>query len=262
MKYRNTEENLAYENAMKLMNYSNSHFDVRDEYGASIDTIYLRNFRIDDTLNGRMYSPGVMGIENKVSKGRLKMVADSKKLIECDYNAMHCMLFADLYGHALPLGDTYMNMLPAGMKTKANRQAIKMCFLRMLNCPSRQSALLSFREPMKDADGHTFRSPSHVIDCIASLLGTLVQHLYTERLGLRLANIESKIMTDVVQCFVALGKVVLPVHDSALVLSEDAELLATTMANTYRRHMQVERVINITCSTFVDGSVVKEDCSR
>lgn len=262
IKYRNTKVNLSYEENMRMMNSNNAKFDVRDEFNTEVDTIYSRKFRESILYNGRMYSVGVMSIENRETKGRLKMLADTKQLAECDYAAMHLMLMADTHGYQLPHGDAYMNMLPDDMKSASNRQVIKLCFTRLVNCDNKAEAMLSFRKPMSETIGHTFKKPSQVMNLIYKSLDTLTQHLYIDRLGLRLANTESNIMADVIQTFVSLGKLVLTVHDSALTFVEDAELLATTMADAYRKHMQVKRVIRITCSKLEDGTLVKQDYSR
>lgn len=262
IKYKNTEQTKLYENQMRLMNLNNSKFDVRDTSNIPVDTLYSRKFNLSDKYNGRMYSLGVMSIENKKSHGRLRLQSDEEKMCEVDYGALHLNLMADLYGFVLPAGDAYMNMLPEGKKTKENRQVVKGCVMRVINCPTRASAIASFRKVLAEVNGHTIVSPSEVMQYVEISLGSLTDHLYSYKLGLVLCNIESFIMTEVVQAFVALGKVLLPVHDSAVCSECDWELLADTMASAYRNRMNTEKIVQLTLNKLVDGVLTKQDCSR
>ena len=44
-------------------------------------------------------------------------------------------------------------------------------------------------------------------------------------------NVDSKITTHIINQFVALGKPILPIHDSYIVKTEDQQLLRTAMSN-------------------------------
>jgi hypothetical protein len=260
--FRFTKDVVEKEQAMRCMNLNNAQFDVTDEHGNLLNTLYARVYKEDWALNGRMYSPGIMSVENRESKGRLRFNIEEQDVVETDYNAIHVRIFADMNGAVIDSGDVYMNILPADKRTKENRTVIKGAVNRMLNCESHASALATVRKLMSKTAGHTLDSYAQVLQMIYAYLGDdLKEKLYSDRLGLRLANIESNIMSDVVKVFVLLGKPILPVHDSAIVLRADKELLAKTMADCYRKHLGVDRLVEMKYNEWIDGKEVKENCS-
>lgn len=260
--YRRTKDIVGKEQAMRDMNASNSQHSVVDEHGSVVNTLYARIYREGLAYNGRMYSSGIMNIENHESKGRLKLQIESQNVVEIDYEAIHTRMFADMHGYRLPEGDVYTNILPEHLRTKENRNAIKGAVNRMLNCETHASAVAAVRGWLTEVDGHTLDGPAHVTKLIYEFMGDLKDKLYKEyKMGLRLANIESNIMSDVVAEFVKQGKPILPVHDSAIVLIEDKELLARTMADCYRKHLDVSRLVPMKYNMWIDGQEIKEHCS-
>ena len=261
--YRDSKDIRGIETLMRSMNNNNSQFCVEDENGQTINTLYKRLFKEVWTLNGRMYSPGVMNVENRASKGRLKFTINKMSSTECDFNCLHARLMADLYGWTVPEGDVYLNILPTEKHTPENRNLMKGAVNRILNCGSHKKATASVKKWMLDdaVAGHTFKSAATIVKLVHDFLGPIRQHLYKDRLGLRLANLESDIMSDIVQVFVLLNRPCLPVHDSAIVLREDQELLAKTMADCYRKHLNVDRKVILKYNMWIDGKEVKQDCS-
>lgn len=259
--YRNTKDIQQLESLMRLMNRNNSNFTVTDENGDSVNTLYKRVYKENWNLNGRMYSSGVMSVENRETKGRLKFSIDRKDVAEIDFNCIHIRILADLHNESITKKDVYLAILPDDMHSAANRNVMKGSVNRILNCKSAKAAAGSVEKWMEEIEGHTFKSAGQVTQLVYKFIGNLKQHLFKDRLGLRLANIESNIMSDVVQVFVSLGRPILPVHDSAMVLREDRELLARTMADCYRKHLNVLRTIDLKCSIMVDGEESKTDCS-
>lgn len=259
--WRNTKQMAHYEKAMRMMNDNNSQYIVVNEDDKQIPIEYWRTFLEHLESNGRMYTLSLFNIENKRSKGRLKIKINGMDIVEVDYNAMHLRLLADRHGMSLPAGDAYNGMLHDGLKTGPNRDVLKQCVIRLLNCSSRASAMLAFREPLETVQGHTFKNPSDVMLVIDKGLVKLTEHLYTDKLGMSLTYTESCIMSDVIDMFVALGKPILPVHDSAIVLHQDSELLAQAMGDYYRKHTETSGIVTMTCSRMVDGELVKTDVS-
>lgn len=259
--YRRTQSIASYEEAMRMMNDNNSQYIVVNEHDKQVPTEYWRVFLESLESNGRMYTLALMSMENRTTKARHKIKIDGMDVVEIDYNAMHLRLLAERHNVTLPPGDAYYAMLPEHQRTAANRSVVKQCAIRILNCSSRKSALLTFREPLKDTVGHSFTGPTEVMEVLEKALGKAVKHLYTDKLGLSLAYTESVIMSDVIAMFVALKKPILPIHDSAIALSADAELLAQAMGDYYRKHTNTEQIVTMTCSRMVDGVLVKTDVS-
>lgn len=257
--YRNTKHMRELETAMRMMNDSNAQYIIVNEHDRQVPVEYWRTFLDNLESNGRMYTLSLFNIENKVSKGRLKIKIDGMDIVEIDYNAMHLRLLADRHGLSYPPGDVYYGMLEGEMSNKPNRDVLKACVIRLLNCSSRASAMLTFREALEGVQGHQFKSPSEVMHVIDRGLGELVNHLYTDKLGLSLTYTESCIMADVIEMFVALKKPILPVHDSAITISEDADLLAQAMADYYRKHTETTGKVTMTASRMVDGVVHKRE---
>lgn len=257
--YRNTKDVQQLEALMRLMNKSNAKFVVTDEEGNQVNTAYKRVYKENWQLNGRMYSSGVMSVENRESKGRLKFTIDRKDVVEIDYNCIHIRILADLHNQSITAKDVYYAILPDDMHSPENRNVMKGAVNRILNCKNARAAVGSVEKWMEEVDGHTFNSAGEVTKYVYKFLGKLKKELFKDRLGLRLANIESNIMSDVVQVFVALGRPVLPVHDSAIVLKEDKDLLARTMADCYRKHLNVSRMIDLKCNEIKDGQAAKPE---
>lgn len=257
--YRNTQQMKELEKAMRLMNDSNAQYIIVNEHDRQVPVEYWRTFLDNLESNGRMYTLSLFNIENKVSKGRLKIKIDGMDIVEIDYNAMHLRLLADRHGLSFPTGDAYYGMLEGEMHTKPNRDVVKLCVIRLLNCSSRASAMLAFREPLSEVEGHQFKSPSEVMAVIDKGLGELVQHLYTDKLGMSLTYTESCIMADVIEMFVALKKPILPVHDSAITIAEDSALLAQAMADYYRKHTETTGKVTLSISRMVDGKPEKKE---
>lgn len=260
--YRNTKQMKELEQAMRAMNDSNAQHIVVNEHDIQVPVEYWRTFLDNLETNGRMYTLSLLNIENKVSKGRLKIKIDGMDIVEIDYNAMHLRLLADRHDMSFAAGDIYRAMLQGVMRTEPNRKVLKLSIVRLLNCSSRASAMLTFREALSEVEGHTFKSPSEVMAVIDKGLGGLVNHLYTDKLGLSLTYTESCIMADVVEMFVALKKPILPVHDSAITIAEDAELLAQAMADYYRKHTETTGQVTLSISRMVDGEARKEEVLR
>lgn len=264
MEFKETKEVRDYIACMQLLNLSNAKFNILFK-GKKLDTEYKRVFNEGSfTYNGRMYSNNIMGIENKLSHDRLRITINNEQVAEVDYNALHVMLLLDLNNEALPENtDLYRAMLPQDKVTKENRDVIKLCVVSVLNVSSHAAALLSIRNRMKEVAGHTFDSPSEILNCIYSVLGERSKDsLYKDHIGLKLCNVESKIMSSVCTAFVELGLPIFPIHDSALVRKQDADLLACMMADYYKQELNVKHIIPMKLS-FLDGDrVIKSDVSQ
>ena len=266
IKFKESRMAMEIIEAMEVMNLMNYQHNIRDKDGHKLDTEYHRVFNYESLhIGGRMFNNNIIGIENKVSKDRLRLTIDGYKVVEVDFGALHYRIFCAGEGIGFGTEDLYMGMLPEGMKTKANRQVVKLCTNRMLNVSSERAAMISFREPMAEVEGHTFgTSAKAVLDCIYSVYPAAKESLYSLHLGLRLTNVESLIMCGVVSVFAALDKPILPVHDSAIVRECDKELLAATMSDFYKKEMEVfdSYIVPMTASSLdADGNEVKEDIS-
>lgn len=259
--YRQTKLTKCIEEDMRTMNSNNDMFVVLDGEGCVVNTPYSRVFKIDLSYNGRMYCHGVMGIENRDSKSRLKFTIDGEQVVEVDYSSMHLRMFADIYGVDVPSGDLYTWMLPEEMRNKANREVMKGVVNRVFNCPSHASAVASARACMAEVEGHTFQGPLQAVELMYSLLEDRKALLYQHMFGQALTNMESNVMSDVIAVFTMLKRCILTVHDSAIVVRSDRELLAKTMSSSYKKHMNVDKVIEMRYSMWCDGKEVKEDCS-
>ena len=263
MEFKQTKEVSDYIAHMQLLNVSNSNFSVLHK-GTKLDTEYKRVFNNGSfTYNGRMYSNNIMGIENRVSKDRLRLTIDNSPVAEVDYSALHLRLLVDMNNEELPDSDLYNVMLPIDRQTKENRVIVKLCSVSMLNVSSERAALLSFRNHLDTVKGHTFKTPKEILNCIYSVMGERsISSLYQDHIGLKLCNIESRIMSKVCSSFVELGLPVFPVHDSAIVRQCDYELLACMMSDYYKQELNVNHVIPMQASMFINGELIKEDVSQ
>ena len=265
MEFKETKEVSDYIAHMQLLNLNNSKFLVLHD-NQKLDTEYKRVFNHGSfTYNGRMYSNNIMNIENRISKNRLRITINGDNVAEVDYSALHLRLLANINDYTLPTEDLYYLMLPEGRKTKENRTVIKLCSVSMLNVSSEKAALLSFRNHLNSVTGHDFTSPSEVLTYIYSILNErIIDSLYKDHIGLKLCNIESRIMSKVCSSFVELELPIFPIHDSALVRQQDYELLACMMADYYKQVMKLPEssIVPMQVSMFIDGLLVKRDVSQ
>ena len=263
MEFKLTKEVSDYIAHMHLLNMNNSKFTVLHN-GKQLDTEYKRVFNHGGfTYNGRMYSSNIMNIENRISKDRLRLTIDSMPVAEVDYSALHLRLLADLNNEEMIQGDLYYGMLWNLAHTKENRNVVKMCSVSMLNVSSKAAALISFRSHLSDIQGHDFKSPGEVLERIYSVMGERsIDSLYKDHIGLKLCNIESKIMSKVCTSFVELGLPVFPIHDSAIVRQCDYELLACMMSDYYKQEMNIDHIVPMQASMFITSELIKEDVSQ
>ena len=260
--YKETKRVKLYIDGMEVMNATNNKHVLTDLNGDRVPTEYCRVFNYSSLdINGRMYNQNIMGIENRKSKDRHKLMIDGSPVVECDFSALHTRILAALYNFDLPEGDLYYAMLPDDMKTPENRQVLKLCANSMLNVNSDRAAMASFRDHM-DVEGNTFGgSTKLVLDYIYSVIGKLKDYLYEDFLGLQLCNYESMMMTEVVTVFAALQKAIFPIHDSAIVKEMDKELLQFAMSDAFKRVMGYSGVVPMSFTQYKDGVLIKGDCS-
>lgn len=260
--YKETKRVKLYIDGMEVMNATNNKHVLTDLNGDRVPTEYCRVFNYSSLdINGRMYNQNIMGIENRKSKDRHKLMIDGSPVVEVDFSALHIRILAALYNFSLPPDDLYYAMLTDTMKTPENRQVLKLCVNSMLNVNSDRAAMASFRDHMS-IEGNTFNGSTRlVLDYIYSVIEKLKDYLYEDFLGLQLCNYESMMMTEVVTVFAALQKAIFPIHDSAIVKEMDKELLQFAMSDAFKRVMGYNGVVPMSFTQYKDGVLVKGDCS-
>ena len=160
---------------------------------------------------------------------RRKLHFNDQKVVEVDFTAIHPTILYELEG---------LNAPAAPYKVSGfERDEVKVAF----------NILINRKATRNGSDTKSVASNLNLsIKRSAALCSGLykihqgIKHRFNTGFGLHLQRIDSDIMFDVLEHFVAVAKQpIIPIHDSAIVRSEDVATLFLVMRESYYRHLQM-----------------------
>lgn len=230
--------------------------------GKAIDNSCMtRIFNVDFEHGGRIYRHGVLSLPNSSKVGgvitplpleqtRLGLLMNGSPVVEIDYRALHLKMLFDLLDIDTFdfVKDIYNEMV--GVERIANpnnRKLMKIAFNALLNSKCERSAIASIQKEINFNKGmYDFVYARDVVFAIHNTVPE-IRHMFCreECTGLMLQKRDSDIAVEVIGVFADLNKPILPIHDSFIVMQEDTELLAVTMADSYRNNLALEHYVDV-----------------
>lgn len=187
-------------------------------------------------LNGR-WNGGFW--QNLPKHMRRDILIDGEPTDEIDYSGLHPSLLALKQGFRLT-GDPYdldKHVCPR-ILPQDQRQVVKQLVLIGINAKNRNAAFRAFHKKNNannKKSGKYFIKTYKTADLDKMLDAFIDTHPYLADSicadqGIKLMNVDSNITTHIINQFVALGKPILPIHDSYIVKTEDRQLLRSAMS--------------------------------
>lgn len=225
---------------------------------------FHRTFIVDFNHGGRLCCGA---IQNRSKKDRLTMKIDGMPTITWDFVALHLSLAAEIVGWKMGKHNPYKTnlTLPLNMEevvayTELHvieeydpvRNMCKNVINILLNATNREDAIsaisLSLLKDMKKKDPSARKfvgldMKGFVVPLIDDLMerNHKVKDFFHSDAGIKLQNYESEIAQLVVDEFRGMGKVIIPVHDSATCKQEDIELCERVMQASYKFVMGTDK---------------------
>ena len=175
-------------------------------------------------LNGR-WNGGFW--QNLPKYMRRDILIDGEPTDEIDYSGLHPSLLALMQGYRLT-GDPYdlgKHVCPR-IPLQDQRKVVKQLVLIGINAKNRNSAFRAFQS---DNKGYKKADLEQVLDAFIDKHPYLADSICADQ-GIKLMNVDSNLTTHIINQFVALGKPILPIHDSYIVKNEDRQLLRSAMS--------------------------------
>ncbi len=205
----------------------------------------FNNSSFDD--GGRTYYAGG-SVQTLSSDLRSTITIDGETVISFDFKSLHPAICAVKEGILLPEGfDPYGIKLPE-LPDKLVRSICKMVVLICINAPDYRSAqgavtseiAIDYRKWVKDEDCkwkelHEHKNAFPTKDAIMELTNHnpyLVPYFHTGE-GIKLQNIDSKIMDRVINKFLQKDELVLLIHDEVIARKSVGEEVLETMKEAY-----------------------------
>ena len=175
-------------------------------------------------LNGR-WNGGFW--QNLPKHMRRDIFIDGEPTDEIDYSGLHPSLLALKQGSRLT-GDPYdlgKHVCPR-IPLQDQRKVVKKLVLIGINAKDRNAAFRAFQS---DNKGYKKADLEQVLDAFIDKHPYLADSICADQ-GIKLMKVDSNITTHIINNFVALGKPILPIHDSYIVKTEDRQLLRSAMS--------------------------------
>lgn len=213
--------------------------DMNVQYDLQLRKVYNNS---EWTQGGRNYlEAGVVQVMSGTQRQRLCI--DSEGVSEIDYKALHPSIIAELEGVDISGHDPYGIQLD-GYAPDLLREISKLALLIMINCKNPQSARTALNYKLSqtyDISGlygaGKLSKPSVdvrlVLDSIIDLNPYLSAWLFTGS-GLRLQNIDSKIMDHNINWFTQRGELCIPIHDSIILKESLTKTGKEVMVDSYQ----------------------------
>jgi hypothetical protein len=174
-------------------------------------------------MNGRWYG----GFWQNLSKAERRHIQiDAEPTDEIDYSGLHPALLALQNGVQLTtdpydLGYQVTRSIPLAEQ----RKVVKLLVLVAINAKNMDAAIRAFQ---KGNGGYKKKDLIAVLEAFKSKHPYLADSLCADR-GIHLMYLDSMITAQIINEFVALGKPILPIHDSYIVKIDDRDLLRAAM---------------------------------
>lgn len=205
---------------------------------------------------GRWYGHWIQALYNKRAddngdkiKLRDYLLIDGKKTVELDYSCLHAnMLYAATNVTPMYEKDAYTIEENPILEEEGLRDLCKLAMLIVFNADDREEAIKAFRIGIKDSNKRLPYQDTEQINAIFDGLMRLhepIKDFFFSGIGIKLQNIDSHIITNILKLFMEKGKPCISIHDSAIVLKEDEELLRTAMLEEYQKTLKTNQTIGI-----------------
>ncbi len=197
---------------------------------------YKRIFNNNLSNGGRWYTFG--GFQSLPSLKRRDITINYNKTTEVDYKSIHPNMLYTLEGVTKDESfDPYnMESLKVDCTFNQKRQLAKGCLLRLMNSKSLGLAYNSIRSYCKDLKiPYNKGLEKLIVDALISNNQEIKEYLLTKDIWKELQYLDSSITENIISLFLEEDKVVLPWHDSYLVVLSDQDMLIGTMKDSWRK---------------------------
>ena len=249
-------EAAAWQRALQKINDVNTRFEYAFTYQGKHYMVDPLNFEFHAVFNDRAMSLGgrcycnAQNTPSKEKKVRQTLTINGKATAEIDYSNLHIRMMYNSLGLVFE-GDCYdveipgWEVEPGTPEWKLRRKLLKVMLLSMPNCgkeggANRKSAvgtavgsLAEWKKHNPGAEMPEGMKVSFVLDCILASHKPIA-HLFHTGMGIRMQVVDGLIARKIMTHFTRLGKPCIGIHDSFMVLSEDADLLMHRMIVEYK----------------------------
>lgn len=266
--YRNTQDIKKMEEVVRKLNHMNESFRIEDGSGKTLTNFYCRIFNESFAYGGRFYKADVLAIKNRGTDARLDIKIEGQEVCEIDFCNLHFRLAAalkDIDVEYLPL-DVYSGILEDETNT-VDRRMVKLAVNIMFNCYNDDDAEGAIRKEinlLKDDDKKRYSLGG------AKAVMLLIYDKYPQfgdffccpdSMGRILQNADSHLANDILEVMIEKNIPCLPVHDSFLVQTKNADLLSKTMGDCFRKRFGVDYLVPISLNWKEDGVAIEEKLS-
>jgi hypothetical protein len=243
IEYDDTQKTKSMRRIVQELNEVNASYTFIDSDGRLLDNSQIvRIFNGSFAYGGRFYRHEILTIPNSMlddngqkvrlepSKTRLGVTIDGDDVAEVDFVCLHPTLLYDLCCLERPwLNDLYSYL---GACADDERNALKVAVNVLLNARTKRAAICALEKELPKYGVSTSASDlvKHIEEKLVDVKSMLCN---TSSTGLWLQNVESEIMSRVVEMFVQENFPLLPVHDSAIVREKDVDKLVQMMGECY-----------------------------
>ena len=243
IEYDETQKTKSMRRIVQALNETNASYTFIDSDGRLLDNSQIaRIFNGSFASGGRFYRHDILTIPNSMlddngkkvklepGKTRLGVTIDGESVVEVDFVCLHPTLLYDLCRLERPwLNDLYSYL---GAGTEEERNALKVAVNVLLNARSKRSAICAIENDLPK-HGLKWNATDVVRGVEEKLLDVKSRFCNNVSTGLWLQNVESEIMSRVVEMFVQENAPLLPVHDSAIVREKDVDKLVQRMGECF-----------------------------
>ena len=243
IEYDDTQKTKSMRRIVQALNETNASYTFIDSDGRLLDNSQIvRIFNGSFASGGRFYRHDILTLPNSIlddngqkvrlepGKTRLGVTIDGDNVAEVDFVCLHPTLLYDLCRLERPwLNDLYSYL---GAGTEEGRNALKVAVNVLLNARTKRAAIGALEKELPKYGVSTSASDlvKHIEEKLVDVKSMLCN---TSSTGLWLQNVESEIMSRVVEMFVQENAPLLPVHDSAIVREKDVDKLVQRMGECF-----------------------------
>ena len=243
IEYDETQKTKSMRRIVQALNETNASYTFIDSNGRLLENSQIvRIFNGSFASGGRFYRHDILTLPNSIlddngqkvrlepGKTRLGVTIDGEDVAEVDFACLHPTLLYDLCRLERPwLNDLYSYL---GAGTEDERNALKVAVNVLLNARTKRAAIGALEKELPKYGVSTNASDlvKHIEEKLVDVKNMLCN---TSSTGLWLQNVESEIMSRVVEMFVQENAPLLPVHDSAIVREKDVDKLVQRMGECF-----------------------------